>query len=306
MSVNEILVGLLGLLTLYIAFFYVRDLWRHRYNLGKGNPWICAPIGFVVDFLDVIGIGSFATTTMALTATKQLSNDKLLPGTLNVAFAIPVGLEAFIFIQSVDVEPVTLFSLIFAAIAGAALGGKIVPKLPERKVQTYLGFALLVTAVLMVGKQTGFIAFLGSGNTAIGLTGMKLVIAVVLNFIFGALMTIGCGLYAPCMVMIFMLGLSPIVAFPVMMGSCAALMAVAGKEFIAAGDYARKVSMTLTLAGLVGVLVASNIVVHMDLNILTWVIIAVVFYTGVNYVRKGFKNRAKETVPAAELNHVGK
>lgn len=306
MSVNEILVGLLVLLTAYFAFFYIRDLWRHRYNMGKGNPWICAPIGFIVDFLDVLGIGSFATTTMALSATKQLSSDKLLPGTLNVAFAIPVCLEAVIFIQSVDVDPVTLFSLIFAAIAGAALGGKIVPKLPERKVQTYLGFALLVTAVLMVGKQTGFIAFLGSGNTAIGLTGLKLVIAIGLNFIFGALMTIGCGLYAPCMVMIFMLGLSPIVAFPVMMGSCAALMPVASKEFIAAGDYARKVAMCLTTAGIIAVLIASNIVVHMDLQILTWVIIAVVFYTGVNYVRKGFKNRSHVAVPEAELNHAGK
>lgn len=291
MELNQILVGLLALFTLYFAFFFVKDLWQHRRDLGNGNPLICAPFGFIFSFLDVIGIGCFATTTMALAATKQMSNDKLLPGTLNVGFAIPVGLEAFIFIQNVEVEAVTLFSLIFAAIVGAALGGRIVTRLSEKKVQTYLGFALLVTAILMAGKQMGLIAFLGTGNTAIGLTGIKLVVAIALNFVFGALMTIGCGLYAPCMVMVFMLGLNPIVAFPIMMGSCAALMPIASKEFISAGDYARKIAMCLAVAGPVGVFISANIVVGMDLEILTWVIIAVVIYTGFNYVRKGLKKR---------------
>lgn len=140
----------------------------------------------------------------------------------------------------------------------------------------------------MIGKQVGFVDFLGSGNTAVGLDGAKLIIAIVLNFVFfGALMTLGCGLYAPCMVMVFMLGMNPIVAFPVMMGSTAALMPVAGKEFIAAGSYARKISLCFTLTGIVAVL-GSNIIVNMDLKLLTWIIIAVV-YTSFTYVRKGLK-----------------
>ena len=129
---------------------------------------------------------------------------------------------------------------------------------------------------------------MGSGNTAVGLDGAKLIIAIVLNFVFGALMTLGCGLYAPCMVMVFMLGMNPIVAFPVMMGSAAALMPVAGKEFIAAGSYARKISLCFTD----GDSSCSYCDQHhcqygfetadMDYH-------AVVIYTSFTYVRKGLK-----------------
>lgn len=292
----QVLLGLLAILLVYFLFFYVRDLYAHRHDLGYGSWIINLIIGFVVDFFDVFGIGSFATSTMLLNVTKQLKHDRLLPGTLNVAFTVPVMLEAYIFIKNIEVEPLTLFSLIFAAIIGAAVGGRLVPKLPEQKVQLYLGIALFVTAILMVGKQVGFVDFLGSGNTAVGLDGAKLIIAIVLNFVFGALMTLGCGLYAPCMVMVFMLGMNPIVAFPVMMGSAAALMPVAGKEFIAAGDYSRKVSLCFTVTGVIAVLLATNLVVNMDLKLLTWIIIAVVIYTSFTYVRKGLRKRVVAVV----------
>ena len=280
MVVNALL-GLLGILFIYYLIFYVRDLVAHKGDWGEGNVPINLFIGFITNFLDTLGIGSYATTTMLLGVTKQLKSDKLLPGTLNVADTIPVLIEA---------ESVTLFSLIIAAIVGAVIGGKTVPNLSEKKVQTYLGFALLITALLMLGKQLGLMDFLGTGNTAMGLEGPKLILAVVLNLIFGALMTIGCGLYAPCMAMVYLLGLNPIVAFPVMMGSCAALMPVASKEFIVAGVYARKVSVLIALSGIVGVIIAAKLVQSMDLNLLTWLVIIVVIYTAFMYIRKGLKN----------------
>ena len=292
MVVNALL-GLLGILFIYYIIYYVRDLAANKGNWGEGNVPINLFIGFITNFLDTLGIGSYAPTTMLLGVTKQLKSDKLLPGTLNVADTIPVLIEAFLFISVVEVEPVTLFSLIIAAIVGAVIGGKIVPNLSEKKVQTYLGIALLITALLMLGKQLGLMAFLGTGNTAMGLEGVKLIVAIVLNLIFGALMTIGCGLYAPCMAMVYLLGLNPIVAFPVMMGSCAALMPVASKEFIVAGSYARKVSVLIAVSGVVGVIIAAKLVQSMDLNLLTWLVIIVVIYTAFMYIRKGLKNTSE-------------
>ena len=292
MVVNALL-GLLGILFIYYIIFYIRDLAANKGNWGEGNVPINLFIGFITNFLDTLGIGSYATTTMLLGVTKQLKSDKLLPGTLNVADTIPVLIEAFLFISVVEVESVTLFSLIIAAIVGAVIGGKIVPNLSEKKVQTYLGIALLITALLMLGKQLGLMAFLGTGNTAMGLEGVKLIVAIVLNLIFGALMTIGCGLYAPCMAMVYLLGLNPIVAFPVMMGSCAALMPVASKEFIVAGSYARKVSVLILVSGIVGVIIAAKLVQSMDLNLLTWLVIIVVIYTAFMYIRKGLKNTSE-------------
>ena len=297
--VVNVLLGLLGILFVYYFIFYVRDLMNHKGDWGEGNVPINLFIGFITNFLDTLGIGSYATTTMLLGVTKQLKSDKLLPGTLNVADTIPVLIEAFLFISVVEVESVTLFSLIIAAIIGAVIGGKTVPNLSEKKVQTYLGFALLITALLMLGKQLGLMAFLGTGNTATGLEGPKLILAVVLNLIFGALMTIGCGLYAPCMAMVYLLGLNPIVAFPVMMGSCAALMPVASKEFIVSGVYARKISVIIAISGIFGVVVAAKLVQSMDLNILTWLVIIVVIYTAFMYIRKGLKNK-EEAAPAGE------
>lgn len=292
MVVNALL-GLLGILFIYYIIFYIRDLAANKGNWGEGSVPINLFIGFITNFLDTLGIGSYATTTMLLGVTKQLKSDKLLPGTLNVADTIPVLIEAFLFISVVEVESVTLFSLIIAAIVGAVIGGKIVPNLSEKKVQTYLGIALLITALLMLGKQLGLMAFLGTGNTAMGLEGVKLIVAIVLNLIFGALMTIGCGLYAPCMAMVYLLGLNPIVAFPVMMGSCAALMPVASKEFIVAGSYARKVSVLILVSGVVGVIIAAKLVQSMDLNLLTWLVIIVVIYTAFMYIRKGLKNTSE-------------
>lgn len=215
-----------GLILMH-SFVMGRDLVKHKSDLGHGNWAVSGVIGFVTDFLDTLGIGSFAPTAMLLDFTKQLGADRLLPGTLNVAHAIPVLVEAFIFTTVVDVAPMTLFSLIISATIGSFIGSKFVTKLPEKKVQFWMGWALIVTAVLMALRQTGMLNMLGEGNTATALTGIKLVIGIVINFILGALMTIGVGLYAPCMAMVYMLGLSPLVAFPVMMGSCAGLMPVA-------------------------------------------------------------------------------
>lgn len=283
----QLLLGLLSVLLLYFLFFFVLDLLANKGNWGGGNYLISGTIGLITDFLDTLGIGSFAPTTMLLEFTKQLDNDRQLPGTLNVAHSIPVIIEAFIFITVVKVSPITLYSLVAAAIVGSFVGSKTVSKLPEKKVQFFMGLALIVTAILMGLKQARMLDLLGSGNEATALTGLKLIIGVIGNFLLGALMTIGVGLYAPCMALVYMLGLSPLVAFPIMMASCAGLMPVASGNFIKSGDYARKVSLAITIGGVIGVIIAVKFVTSLDLNMLTWVIIAVIIYSGITYMRKG-------------------
>ena len=95
-----------GLILMH-SFVMGRDLVKHKSDLGHGNWAVSGVIGFVTDFLDTLGIGSFAPTAMLLDFTKQLGADRLLPGTLNVAHAIPVLVEAFIFTTVVDVAPMT-------------------------------------------------------------------------------------------------------------------------------------------------------------------------------------------------------
>lgn len=283
--------GVLGAFTVWFGAVFVKDFAAHKDQLENNSWGITAAIGFIANFFDTLGIGSFAPTTAMLKFFKQ-TEDRVIPGTLNVACCIPVVLEAFIFIAVIEVEIVTLVSMLAAATAGAYLGAGVVAKFDERKVQLVMGFALLATAFLMLAGQMGWIGALGTGE-AIGLTGTKLVIAIVANFILGSLMTAGVGLYAPCMALVYMLGMTPRVAFPIMMGSCAFLMPIASIKFIKEGAYDRKASMAITIAGSVGVFVAAYIVKSMPLNILTWMVIGVILYTAVTMLKSAAQSKAK-------------
>ncbi len=279
----------IALIILSIFFIYVlsKDVIKHRKVLENVSVVKTALIGFVVNFFDVLGIGAFAPQTALLKFTKQ-TEDRILPGTLNVSNTIPVLIQALIFIQIVEVEPITLISMLLSAAAGAILGAGIVAKLSVRKIQLTMGFALLVTAFFMLSGQMQWIQ---SGGEAIGLTGGKLALAIGANFILGAFMTVGIGLYAPCMALVYALGMSPLVAFPIMMGSCAFLMPPASAKFIKEGAYNRKASVSMAIPGIIAVLIAAFLVKSLPLNTLRWVVIVVIIYTSLVMFKSALNSR---------------
>lgn len=285
----RIILGILGLMTAGFAGIFVKDVVKNPKDSNRMGAAL--GVGFVTDFFDTLGIGSFAPTTVLLKQFK-LVDDRHIPGVLNVSHTIPVVLEAFIFIKVIEVEIVTLVSMLAAATIGAVVGAGIVSHLPEKKIQIGMGIALFVTASIMLAGKIGIMPS-GAGNVAIGLTGIKLVIGVVANFILGALMTLGIGLYAPCMALIYMLGMSPKVAFPIMMGSCAFLMPAASIRFIKEGAYNRTVSLGITIGGIVGVVIAAYLVTGMPIDILTWIVIFVIYYASFTMIRDARKKESK-------------
>jgi uncharacterized membrane protein YfcA len=258
------------------AFVFIKDFLANKDKLEPDTGWVTSSaIGFTTNFFDTLGIGSFAPTTALLKFFKQCQ-DKMIPGVLNVGCCIPVITEAIIFIDKVAVEPITLFSMLFASAVGAYFGAGIVSHFSEQKIRLVMGVALIITAFLMLAGIQGWMP---AGGEAIGLTGGKLVFGIVANFILGALMTAGIGLYAPCMALVYLMGMSPLVAFPLMMGSCAVLMPVASYRFIKEKAYNRKASMAITVLGVIGVFIAAYIVTSLPLGTLRWLVIAVVLYT---------------------------
>lgn len=247
-------------------------------------------VGFATNFFDTLGIGSFAPTVALNKFMKMGVRDKELPGLLNVADTLPVMCEAVIFTTVIEVDPVTLISMLAAAALGSYLGAGVIAKMDEVKIQKVMGLALLITAVLMLLKQLGLMP---GGGDAIGLSGVKLVIGVVGNFILGALMSAGIGLYAPCMALVYFLGMNPQVAFPIMMGSCATLMPVGSVKFIKEGAYPRKAALIIALSGTVGVFVAAYLVKSLPMDILTWLVIAVIFYTSASMLMAASKASKK-------------
>lgn len=289
MNAELITILILGILTVYQIVIFGHDLIVNRNQIKDGNFLVTGVIGFFTNFCDSLGIGSYAPTTMLLKLTKSLKNDKLLPGTLNVACALPVMTEAFLYIGNFKVDGTTLLSMVVAAMIGSFAGAKIVSRLDEKKIEIIVGIALAVTAVLMILSATGVITKLGANNVATGFYGWKLVVACAVNCILGALMSAGIGLYAPCMALVYLLGMNPIVAFPIMMSSCASTMPIAAAEFIKKNEYARMPSIAITLFGCVGVVIAVTFVKSLNLTVLMWLVIAVMIYTSVLMLIEGSK-----------------
>ncbi len=235
-------------------------------------------VGFVTDFLDTLGIGSFATTTFLYRVRRVVADEKI-PGTLNVGHALPTVTQALIYITIIQVEMKTLTLLIAASVVGAILGARVVTLMPRRAIQTGMGLALLAAAGFILSR---LMQGTPEGGTATGLEGPTLVAAVVGNFVFGALMTIGVGAYAPIMMMIALVGMNVKTAFPIMMGSCAFLMPIAGIRFVRKGKYDPSAALGLTIAGIPAVLVAAFIVKELSLDVVRWLVVVVVIYTALS------------------------
>jgi uncharacterized membrane protein YfcA len=244
-------------------------------------------IGVVTDFLDTLGVGSFATTTSLFKVGRAVDDEKI-PGTLNVGHALPTLAQAFIYIAVVDVEMTTLIAMIAASVAGAYLGAGAVTRWPRRKIQVGMGALLFVAATIIVLRQLSLVP---GGGTALGIGGARLAIGLGGNFLLGALMTLGIGLYAPCMILVSLLGMNPTTAFPIMMGSCAFLMPVAGLRFISTGRYDLRAAIGLTLGGIPAVLAAALIVRSLSLRTVQWLVVAIVVYTAAAMLNSARKAR---------------
>jgi uncharacterized membrane protein YfcA len=298
--------GLLALLVVMAAGYAIvwASAWRmRRQQRGEPGTQPGAPgpasiaIGTLTDFFDTLGVGSFAPTT-SLFRGLGLVPDRLIPGTLNVGHALPSVAQALVFIAIVRVESWTLVLMIGAAIAGAWLGAGMVAGWSRRAVQVGMGLALLVAAALMLRQ---LVVGAPGGADAIALDGARLALGVAGNFVLGALMTIGIGLYAPCMILVTLLGMNATAAFPIMMGSCAFLMLVAGARFIRAAAYSPPVALGLTLGGVPAVLVAAFLVRSLPLDAVRVLVLVVAVYTAFAMLRSAALEARRSRDEAADL-----
>jgi uncharacterized membrane protein YfcA len=275
---------LLVVLALLAAAFAVAWVARLRAAANEADADAGRPsagsiaIGALTNFFDTLGVGSFAPTTWLFRSFGMVP-DRLLPGTLNVGHALPSVAQALIFIAIVEVETWTLALMVAASIAGAWFGAGIVSRWSRRRVQLGMGMALLAAAALLARQM-----LLGAplGADALGLSGVHLATGVAGNLVLGALMQIGVGLYAPCMILVSLLGMNAKAAFPIMMGSCAFLMPVAGMRYVERRAYAPSVALGLTIGGIPAVLVAAYVVRSLPLGAVRVLVLVVAIYTALS------------------------
>ncbi len=248
-------------------------------------------VGFVTNFFDTLGIGCFAPTTAYFKLRARMPDDEI-PGTLNTGHALPAMTEALIFIAIVSVDLITLMSMIAAAVLGAWLGVGVVSRLSRRAIQLGMGGALMCAALLFLASNLHWVP---GGGDALELHGAVLVFAVGINFLLGALMMLGVGLFAPCLILVSLLGMSPLAAFPIMMGSCALLMPVGGARFVRSGRYNVSAAVGLAVGGIPGVLVAAYIVRSLPLLWLRWLVVIVVIYAAVQMLRSSIQSMQNQS-----------
>ena len=261
---------------------------RHH-NPASGWPdAIGVLIGFVTNFFDTLGIGSFATTTAAFRLLHRVP-DELIPGTMIIGHALPVIAQALIFITVVDVNPAQMAILIACCVAGGWVGAGVVASFSRRAVQFAMAVALTAAAVLMVVGMTGLIPAGGSATT---FPPQAFAIAVVVSIVLGALLTIGIGNYAPSLIIFSLLGMDPRAAFPIMMGSGAFVATIAGVRFVSRGRFDSRAALGLAIGGIPGVLVAAWVVRSLPLDTLRWLVVVVVLYSAISLLRSAISSPA--------------
>jgi uncharacterized membrane protein YfcA len=284
---RTLLLGLVAVMALFHAVFW----FKHLPQGWKRPRLFDTALGFITNFFDTLGIGSYAPTTTVL-AWKNPSQVALIPGTLNIGHALPIALQALIFVSSVEVSQTTLWSMTLASMLGAYSGACVVTRLPAKPVSLGMACALLLAATVQL---LGLLEVLPSGGDALGLHGMPLMVAVLGAFVVGGTSTVGVGSYAPTMIMISLLGMNPLAAFPIMMGSAAVMLPMSSTQFIRKQSYQVREALGLTLGGLPGVAVAAFVVKSLPLHVLRWVVVCVVFYAAYAIVKNACRTTRHST-----------
>jgi uncharacterized membrane protein YfcA len=274
---------------------YLRRTWHtsRRAHSVEEDPNFLAQvgIGFFANFIDTLGIGSFATTSSIYKLLNAIPDD-LIPGTMNVGHTLPTVVEAFIFVAVIPVDFRTMVSMIASACAGAWFGAGMISDWPKRKIQIGLGIALICAALLMLSSQLKLIP---AGGDALGLVGLKFWFAVGASFILAAFQQLGIGFFAPCMILVSLMGMNPRSAFPIMMGACAFLMPVGSYRFIKSRRYSPKAAAGLTLGGIPAVMIAAYLVKSLPLGTIRWLVVFVVLYTAIMLLRSAAIDRTNNS-----------
>ncbi|MFO1467379.1 MAG: sulfite exporter TauE/SafE family protein [Steroidobacteraceae bacterium] len=278
---NNAQIGFFVVLGLMAVVFHITWFRAARRHQKEGPKPLDFGVAGLTAFLDTLGIGSFAPTT-ALFKLFRMVPDELIPGTLNVGLAWAAIAESLIFVKSVVVEPTLLASVIGSAVIGSWFGAGVVRRLPRRSIQFAMGTALLIAASIFIGVSLNL---LPGGGEAMALGGWRFAVAVGTNFIYGALMTVGIGLFAPCMITLALLGMAPIAAFPIMMGACGLVQMVGGMRLLESGKVAFGTAIGMAIGSLVGVAIAAFIVKSLPLGALRWLVIGVVTYAAMAMLR---------------------
>src|SRR3954463_1671089 len=289
-----ILLILLGLAILAYGFALARVAIAKRVAPGAE----ALALGAVVNFLDTLGIGSFAPTP-ACFKFRRMVPDRLIPQTMLCGLTPPAMAESIVFLIGVGVlvDRVLLISCVAAVFLGGLVGVPLVTRARVWVVQltVAIGLALAATAYAMQNLD-----LFPGGGTASSLPLGLMIVAIIANFAFGILANFGVGNYAPTLVMFSLMGMDPKFAFPIMAAGASLMGAGASFQHVRIGKVDLRIVLGLAIGGIPAVLIAYYLVVSMPIAYLRWLVFVVVLYASAGMAHAALRGRREGTLEAAE------
>lgn len=258
--------------------------------------------GIVAFIADTLGVGSFAVN---VTLAKLLGTfrDDELPAVNNGAQVIPGTIESLFFMHLVDVDLTTLLTLVAGTCVGGLLGGFVVSRLSKQAIRLAMicSFALII--ILLISHQ---FRLLPVGGDLIELHSWKLVIGFFALVICGALTSVGVGLFVMVQGVLFVMNVSPVVAFPIMTTAGAMQQPLTTMVFLQQNKIPLKKTMILSLAGCLGVFITIPIFTQLTITWLHLLLLIILIYNflaiGHTYLKsRPVKHRIRNTGVFAAL-----
>lgn len=287
MAITLIIISILCVsITCVIAMFYQLSTQRHD-PCSIQEKFKLAATGILAFIADTLGVGSFPVT-IALSKLWGTFEDHELPAVTNGAQVIPGTLEALFFIQIIHVDLTTLLTLVIGTCIGGILGGQIMTRLSKQKLRLAMILCFSGIIALLIYKQFGTNAL---HHEITALHSWKLGLGFLAMLICGSLTSVGIGLFAMVQAVLFLMHLSPAVAFPIMTVAGAMQQPLTTLVFLKQGKIPLKKTLILSGFGCLGVLLILPVVTHLQQQWLHSLLLIIMIYNVFNISKTYFEHK---------------
>lgn len=295
MTQRLIIESLILLLSLTCVLFMFKNMLTQATSpLTHQERFHLITSGVIAFFMDTIGVGSFACN-IALAKYFRTFRDEELPAMVNGAQVIPGVIGALFFLGLIQIDGLTLSVMILGTCLGGVFGASIISKLNPQAIRLLMLITFPVVIFLILSNQ---FHWLPVGGEKIALQGHELILGFIGLFIAGTLTSAGVGLFAMVQAILFCLGMSPLVAFPIMTAAGALQQPLSTGIFVFQNKVPLKKTMYISIAGIAGVLLAIPVITHLNVTKLHFLLVGVLSYNTV-MMGQGFFNLQK----ARRLTH---
>lgn len=254
----------------------IRDLVVHWQDIktapGRLPVQMCSSM--LIYFFSAFGISDFMVSTVVYIKAGWVEARKL-PGTLNTQSLLPLTLLSLAYVSSIEVSLGMLLPFVLLQMVGSWIGPHVTVRLRLSTLKFIIFLSLFVSGLSILAGKLGLVDL---GGDAIALQGWKLIALWTVSLILGFIKALGVSSYPLTMTVVYLLGLSPLAAYPLMTAGCAFSLPAAATQFIKLDAYSRRIVFCSSIAGAVGAMFAVNVVKSLDVALLQWVVLIVVFF----------------------------